>query len=169
MGFRSKLKGRIKKIIGSDGGKNAATTLREELAKLPDAPDADGFYAVATAGLIKEGSGNTFVRDGHGVAVFRVDGKLYAIDDACTHEDGPLGEGDLKGLVVTCPYHDWRFDLTNGECLSQENRHVSCFSVREKDGFVWVGPRTRHGSDERGGLHDDGLISPQIEVDRHDL
>ncbi|MFT5685305.1 MAG: hypothetical protein ACI8RZ_006255, partial [Myxococcota bacterium] len=52
---------------------------------------------------------------------------------------------------------------------SQDNRHVSCFSVHEKDGFVWVGPRTRHGSDERGGLHNDGLVSPQIEVDRHDL
>lgn len=169
MGFRSKLKGRIKKIIGGDNNKGAATTMREKLATLPTEPDAEGYYAVATADLIKEGSGNTFVRDGHGVAVFRVDGKLFAIDDACTHEDGPLGEGSISGLVVTCPYHDWRFDLTNGECLSQENRHVSCFSVREKDGFIWVGPRTREGSHERGGLHDDGLISPQIEVERHEL
>ena len=169
MGFRSKLKGRIKKIIGGGSGGGAAKTMREALASLPTEPDADGYYAVATADLIKEGTGNTFVRDGHGVAVFRIDGQLYAIDDACTHEDGPLGEGDVSGTVVTCPYHDWRFDMKTGECLSQKNRAVSCFSVREKDGFVWVGARTRSGSDDRGGLHDDGLNSPQIEIDRHEL
>ena len=53
MGFRSRLKGRIKKIMGGDGGKNAATTMREALATLPTEPDAEGFYAVATADLIK--------------------------------------------------------------------------------------------------------------------
>ena len=156
MGFRSKLKGRIKKIIGGGSGGGAAKSMREALATLPTEPDSEDYYAVATADLIKDGTGNTFVRNGHGVAVFRVDGKLYAIDDACTHEDGPLGEGEVNGTVVTCPYHDWRFDMNSGECLSHENRHVSCYAVREKDGFVWVGPRTRGGYDERGGLHDDG-------------
>ena len=52
MGFRSRLKGRIKKIMGGDGGKNAATTMREALATLPTEPDAEGFYAVATACLL---------------------------------------------------------------------------------------------------------------------
>ena len=165
MGFRSRIKSKIKRIIGQQEEKNSATNIREALASLPDKPDSEGFYAVATSALLPEGKGNTFTRDGHGVAIFRVGGTLYAIDDACTHEDGPLGEGELSGKIVTCPYHDWRFNLETGECLSQDNRGVSCFAIKEKDGFIWVGPRTRSGSDERGGLHDDGLISPQIQVD----
>ena len=164
MGLRSRLKARIKNLLGQQGPAEAAPSLREALADLPKEPDADGYYAVAPSAVLAEGQGNTFARDGHGVAVFRLGGRLFAIDDACTHEDGPLGEGDVSGDVVTCPYHDWRFDVTTGECLSQEDRHVSCFAVRERDGYIWVGPRTRQGSAERGGLHDDGLNSPQIKV-----
>jgi nitrite reductase/ring-hydroxylating ferredoxin subunit len=165
MGFRSRLKSRLKNIMGPPAEKAGTVNIREELAKLPTEPDTDGFYAVATSELLPEGKRNTFTRDGHGVAVFRIDGQLYAIDDACAHEDGPLGEGDVSGLVVTCPYHNWRYDLETGKCLSQEKRSVSCFAVREREGFIWVGPRTHKGSTERGGLHDDGLISPQIKVD----
>lgn len=165
MGFRSRLKSGIKRILGQKTEATGATSIREALASLPSEPDADGYYAVATSALLAEGKGNTFTRDGHGVAVFRIDGQLYAIDDACTHEDGPLGEGSISGTVVTCPYHDWRFNIETGECLSQNNRAVSCFAIKEKDGIIWVGPRTREGSSERGGLHDDGLISPQIQVD----
>jgi len=165
MGFRSRFKSRIKQIIGQPEQKGGATSIREALASLPTEPDADGFYAVATSAILPEGKGNTFTRDGHGIAVFRVDGALFAIDDACAHEDGPLGEGDLSGRVVTCPYHNWRYNLETGECLSQDSRSVSCFAVKEVDGVIWVGPRTRHGSEERGGLHDDGLNSPQIQVD----
>lgn len=165
MGFRSKLKSGIKRALGQKSSNSSATNIREALARLPTEPDSDGFFAVATSDLLPEGKGNTFTRDGHGVAIFRVNGQLYAIDDACTHEDGPLGEGDINGTIVTCPYHDWRFNMETGECLSQDNRGVSCFAVKEKDGFIWVGKRTHEGSSERGGLHDDGLISPQIQVD----
>jgi nitrite reductase/ring-hydroxylating ferredoxin subunit len=98
------------------------------------------------------------------VAVFRLEGGLYAIDDACTHEDGPLGEGDVVGTVVTCPYHDWRFDVSTGECLSYQNRHVACYEVKEHGGIIWVGKRTRDGSLERGGQHDDGLNTPEIRI-----
>ena len=163
MGIRSRIKAQIKKIIGQEAP-SAATQIREALSSLPEGPDAEGFYAVATSDLLPEGQGRTFSRDGHGVAVFRLDGRLFAIDDACTHEDGPLGEGAVSGRVVTCPYHDWRFNIETGECLSSENRSVSCFAVRERDGLIWVGRRTREGSQERGGQHDDGLNSPQIKV-----
>ena len=41
---------------------------------------------------------------------------------------------------------------------------MACFHAREADGYVWVGERSREGSAARGGLHDDGLVSPQIKV-----
>jgi len=44
------------------------------------------------------------------LAVFNVDGVYYAIDNTCSHRGGPLGEGDLEGTVVACPWHAWRWD-----------------------------------------------------------
>ncbi len=56
--------------------------------------------------------------DGRAIAVFNVDGSYYAIDDVCTHDGGPLAEGDLKGCEVQCPRHGARFDVTTGKALS---------------------------------------------------
>jgi len=52
--------------------------------------------------------------DGEDVTVYNVDGVFYATADACTHADGPLHEGVLAGHIVTCPWHDSCFDVTNG-------------------------------------------------------
>jgi nitrite reductase/ring-hydroxylating ferredoxin subunit len=91
------------------------------------------------------------------VAVYRIDGQLFVIDSACTHEDGPLGESEVEDGVITCPYHNWRFRLSDGECLTTENRNVACYAVKEVDGFIWVGGATRAGSQVRGGEHHDGM------------
>ncbi|MCY3836328.1 MAG: non-heme iron oxygenase ferredoxin subunit [Anaerolineaceae bacterium] len=52
------------------------------------------------------------------VAIFNVDGQLYAIEDRCTHDDGPLAEGELKGCEIICPRHGARFDIRDGTVLS---------------------------------------------------
>lgn len=101
----------------------------------------------------------TVVHRGEAVAVFKTPQGLFAIDAACVHEDGPLGEGSVEGTVVTCPYHDWRFDLKDGRCLSHEGRRVGCWAVSERLGAIYVGNRKSASSDERGGEHDDGLKS----------
>jgi nitrite reductase (NADH) small subunit len=49
------------------------------------------------------------------VALFNVDGSLYALDGVCPHQGGPLGEGELTGAVVTCPWHGWQFDVRTGQ------------------------------------------------------
>ena len=161
MGFRDYLKGKARSVIGrpQGGGVRSGTSRREALATLPIQRDAQGHKAVATSSVLVEGRGTTVAIDGHNVALFRVRGDVYAVDDACRHEDGPLGEGQLVGTVVTCPYHDWRYDVSTGECLTESSRPVHCYSVHEKDGFIWVGKRTRTGSDARGGEHNDGLTT----------
>ena len=126
-------------------------------AAVPTEPDAEGFEAVGPSELVQEGTPGTFGALGNAVAVYRVGTRLFAIDSACTHEDGPLGESVVVDGVVTCPYHDWRFRLSDGECLTTPNRNVACYAVKEKDGFIWVGKPTREGAGERGGEHDDGL------------
>ena len=52
------------------------------------------------------------------VVVFNIAGSYYAMDDICTHDDGPLGEGELDGFVITCPRHGARFDVRSGHVLS---------------------------------------------------
>ena len=52
--------------------------------------------------------------DGVDVTVYNVKGAFYATEDACTHAEGPLHEGELKDNIVTCPWHYSCFDVTNG-------------------------------------------------------
>src|SRR5271165_5394198 len=55
--------------------------------------------------------------DGRAIALFNVDGTYYAIDDVCTHDGGPLAEGDLDGSSIQCPRHGARFDVRTGKPL----------------------------------------------------
>jgi len=49
------------------------------------------------------------------IAVFAISDTYYAIDNTCPHRGGPLGEGELEGSIVTCPWHGWQFDITTGK------------------------------------------------------
>jgi 3-phenylpropionate/trans-cinnamate dioxygenase ferredoxin component len=51
------------------------------------------------------------------ILVFNVEGSFYAIDDICTHDGGPLGEGDFEGVEIQCPRHGARFDVRTGRAL----------------------------------------------------
>jgi nitrite reductase (NADH) small subunit len=63
---------------------------------------------------ITEGCGKSIEINGKAVAVFNVEGNYYAINDICGHRGGPLGEGELDGKTVVCPWHGWRYDVTSG-------------------------------------------------------
>jgi 3-phenylpropionate/trans-cinnamate dioxygenase ferredoxin subunit len=52
------------------------------------------------------------------VAVFNVAGEFYCIEDVCTHDGGPLAEGDLDGFCIECPRHGALFDIRDGRVLS---------------------------------------------------
>lgn len=75
------------------------------------------FVPVATTGELNDNEGTVVEANGHMIALFRVDGDFYAIGNECTHTGGPLGEGDLDGTTVTCPWHGSQFDITSGEVL----------------------------------------------------
>lgn len=51
------------------------------------------------------------------VALCKVEGRVYALENKCSHDDGPLGEGALEGFAIMCPRHGARFDVRNGEVL----------------------------------------------------
>ncbi len=51
------------------------------------------------------------------IVLFHVEGQFYALDDLCTHDGGPLGEGTLEGLTIACPRHGAKFDIRDGRVL----------------------------------------------------
>ena len=75
------------------------------------------------------------------VGVFNIDGELYAVEDRCSHDDGPLVEGDWEPdeAVVICPRHGSRFDIRTGRPLTLPAfEPVATFEVRVEDGLVKV-------------------------------
>ncbi|MEQ8673326.1 MAG: non-heme iron oxygenase ferredoxin subunit [Aggregatilineales bacterium] len=76
------------------------------------------FITVAKTDEIKPGERDVFGIGRKWVAVFNIDGTYYAIEDVCTHDDGPLAEGDLTGCVIACPRHGATFDIRDGKVLS---------------------------------------------------
>ena len=73
------------------------------------------------------------------IAVFRVDSAIYAIDNRCPHEGYPLVDGQVDDpkCQLTCAWHNWKFDLKNGDCVLGGD-HVRNYPVKEEDGHVWV-------------------------------
>ncbi len=73
------------------------------------------------------------------IAVFNIDGDLYAIEDVCTHDGGELTGGPIEGRVIECPRHGARFDITTGAVLCPPaSEPVTTFPVRVEDGVVYV-------------------------------
>ena len=73
------------------------------------------------------------------LALFCVDGTVFAIDDTCTHQGGPLSEGELKDGIVTCPWHGAQFNVKDGQVLaSPAPESVSSYPVRITNGAIEV-------------------------------
>jgi nitrite reductase/ring-hydroxylating ferredoxin subunit len=93
---------------------------------------------VAAVGDLAAGEGKVVEAAGKTLALFNVDGVYYAIDNSCAHRGGPLGEGDLDGRVVTCPWHAWRWDVTSGANANNPAVKVGCYPVRVEGGAILV-------------------------------
>ena len=84
--------------------------------------------------------------EGEVIALFQVEGRFYAIDDVCTHDGGPLIDGELVGFKIACPRHGAKFDIRNGAALSMPAvRPTRSHAVKVADGGVWVAVGTEPG------------------------
>ena len=73
------------------------------------------------------------------VAICNIDGQLFAVDDLCTHDDGPLGEGDLDGFCIECPRHGALFDVRTGEVVRlPATVGIGTYATRVNNGEVQV-------------------------------
>ena len=78
----------------------------------------DKFVKVAAVTDIPPGTKKIVEADGTLIVVANIDGEFYAVEDVCTHDGGPLGEGKLEGCQLVCPRHGARFDVRTGAALT---------------------------------------------------
>ncbi len=106
--------------------------------------DADAFTFAFPLSELPPGKARAETIGTYSIGFFNIDGTIYAIDDDCPHQDGPLHSGpvDVADKTVTCPLHHWCFRLTDG-MLSNGRRSVATFDVKISDGNVLVSPTPR--------------------------
>ena len=78
--------------------------------------------------------------EGRELAVFRLTGpdRMVVVDNACPHANGNLAGGPVENGVVTCPWHEWKFDLATGVCTHSDKARVRTYRCEVRDGYVWV-------------------------------
>jgi nitrite reductase/ring-hydroxylating ferredoxin subunit len=94
---------------------------------------------VAAAADVPEGSATVVEAGGTRIALFHRPEGWFAVENTCTHRGGPLGEGDVDGWVVTCPWHGGQFDLRTGHVVAAPPaRPVRVFPVVVEGEDVWL-------------------------------
>ena len=96
------------------------------------------FVTVARVEDVPPGTVTTIRAGDEEIALARVDGAFYAIQAACIHLQGPLGEGRLEDSVLTCPWHGWQYDLRTGENEFDRAIRLRTYEVRVEHGEVKV-------------------------------
>jgi 3-phenylpropionate/trans-cinnamate dioxygenase ferredoxin subunit len=101
--------------------------------------ETQGFVRVARVHDVPD-PGRTLVEvDERLVLLIHAGGQFYALDDVCTHDGGPLGEGTLEGHTIACPRHGARFDIRTGKALSMPaTQPTAVHEVRVHNGEVYV-------------------------------
>ena len=88
------------------------------------------FVKVASLPELTPGTAKVVEVMGKTIALFNVGGKIYATDNTCLHQGGPLGEGDLTGEVVVCPWHQWEYNVCTGELVGNNSVKVVTYPVQ---------------------------------------
>ena len=96
-------------------------------------------YYVAQCSDISPGTMRCVVLDGLPIALANVGGTIYAFDDACRHEGGPLSAGVLIQDTVTCPWHGWVYNVRTGKSIVPPvGLHIATYPVLVQDDAVFV-------------------------------
>jgi nitrite reductase/ring-hydroxylating ferredoxin subunit len=96
------------------------------------------FRTVARVDEIAAGTVRAVSVDGTDVALARCGDGFFAVQAACLHLHGPLGDGRLEGCVLTCPWHGWQYDVRTGENEFDGAIALATYEVRVEDGDVRV-------------------------------
>lgn len=96
------------------------------------------YFEVASLDQLPPGAGTVATIEGKDIALFNVDGNIYAMDNGCLHQGLSLGTSPLDGKIVTCRGHGWKYDVTTGSTLNSPGYGVSAYRVKLVDGKIMV-------------------------------
>lgn len=98
------------------------------------------FLLAARVGEVPPGKMKRVDIGGRRILLANVDGRFYAVDDTCTHEDASLSRGALRGEWVKCPLHGSRFNVRTGEVVEEPaSEKLATYPVRLEAGEIWIG------------------------------
>jgi nitrite reductase (NADH) small subunit/3-phenylpropionate/trans-cinnamate dioxygenase ferredoxin subunit len=113
------------------------------------------FQTVCRLQDVTLGEGKTVALGDKLIAVFRCDGQVYAIDDVCPHMGASLSGGYLEAGIVTCPWHAWRFRLTDGAWADNPRLKIGCYPVRVVQDEIQIQvPGAGSDEDPQEGAHE---------------
>ena len=99
---------------------------------------SEEFIPVAEVAEVPPGRSKVIRVSGKAIALFNVEGAIYAMENRCPHEGGPVGDGEFVGTTITCPSHQWRFDVRTGACSHDASILAKTYDVRIEDGMILV-------------------------------
>jgi nitrite reductase/ring-hydroxylating ferredoxin subunit len=126
---------------------------RKEVKKdnMPYTVKKEGFVQVCHVDDIKEDCAKMFCIEAERIAVFKTQGRLFAVSNVCKHQNGPLGEGMVLDGCITCPWHGYQYLPHNGQSPPPFKEKISTYDVKIEDGNVWVNPAPYAEGTERPG------------------
>jgi nitrite reductase/ring-hydroxylating ferredoxin subunit/DMSO/TMAO reductase YedYZ heme-binding membrane subunit len=110
-----------------------------------------GFVMVCDVNDILEDRAKMFCIDKERIAVYKTNGTLYAINNVCKHQNGPLGEGKVIDGCITCPWHGYQYLPHNGQSPPPFKEKVSTYDVKLEGTAVWINPNPYPEGTERPG------------------
>ncbi|MBV6427486.1 MAG: Sulfoxide reductase heme-binding subunit YedZ [Haliscomenobacter sp.] len=100
----------------------------------------EGYYEVGPPEDIPESRAKIVFIEGQNIAVFKHEGKVYAVSNRCRHQHGPLGEGKIVDGCITCPWHGYQYLPHNGQSPPPYTEKLETYSVKLREGNIWVNP-----------------------------
>ena len=103
-------------------------------------PTKAEFLEIAPASELPNGERLFIEVEGRSIVIFNIADQFFAIADVCTHDDGPLGDGDIEGFNIVCPRHGGEFDVRTGQAVQMPAVvDLPAYPVRVVDGTIQLG------------------------------
>jgi methionine sulfoxide reductase heme-binding subunit len=111
-----------------------------------------GFVKICSVFEIEEDRAKMFCVDKERIAVFKTEGKLFAVNNVCKHQNGPLGEGKIIDGCITCPWHGYQYIPKNGQSPAPFKEKISTYDLKLEGSEIWLNPTPYPEGTERPGV-----------------
>ncbi|HET8575631.1 MAG TPA: Rieske 2Fe-2S domain-containing protein [Methylomirabilota bacterium] len=125
-------------VVGTVATLHLAAALKEARRDRAAPARADGLVPLGDFSRLQEGQATTAFAEGERIAIVRFDGALYALSNACPHQNGPLGEGRVRDGYLECPWHGYQFDPRTGQSPPGFSDFVPTYPIVTIDGVTYL-------------------------------